>query len=82
MPLAVHGIDGIRARPDADLGHGSWGEVARSRVDTFGGTVAHDRIAAVEDVRGGVEVTVDLAIETAGSEKPARVAQAVHRFHA
>ena len=42
----------------------------------------HGRIASVEDVRGGVEVTVDLTVEIDGSEKPACVAQAVYRFYA
>ncbi|MEV6203277.1 MaoC family dehydratase [Streptomyces sp. NPDC051771] len=43
---------------------------------------AHGRIASVEDVRGGVEVTVDLTVEIDGADKPACVAQAVYRFYA
>jgi acyl dehydratase len=37
-------------------------------------------LAAVEDVPGGVQVTVDCVIEAAGSDKPACVAQAVFRI--
>ena len=37
-------------------------------------------LAAVEDVPGGVQVTVDCVIEADGSDKPACVAQAVFRI--
>ncbi|GGY77484.1 MaoC family dehydratase [Streptomyces omiyaensis] len=40
----------------------------------------HGRIAAVEDVRGGVEVVADLTVEIDGADKPACAAQAVYRF--
>ncbi|MCX4785025.1 MULTISPECIES: MaoC family dehydratase [unclassified Streptomyces] len=43
---------------------------------------AHGRIVSVEEVKGGVEVVVDLTVEIDGSEKPACVAQAVYRFYA
>ncbi|MEU9852246.1 MaoC family dehydratase [Streptomyces sp. NPDC047974] len=42
----------------------------------------HGRVASVEDVRGGVEVTVDLTVEIDGADKPACAAQAVYRFQA
>jgi len=37
-------------------------------------------LAAVEDVPGGVQVTVDCVVEADGSDKPACVAQAVFRI--
>ncbi|MFF2779797.1 MaoC family dehydratase [Streptomyces sp. NPDC058052] len=149
MSLTVHGIDEIRARAGADLGHSAWVEITQPRVNTFadatgdhqwihvdeeraaagpfGGTIAHGyltlsllipmwsellrvegvsmavnyglnkvrfpspvrvgakirthgRIASVEEVRGGVEVVVDLTVEIDGAEKPACAAQAVYRF--
>ncbi|WP_406424099.1 hypothetical protein OH809_03530 [Streptomyces sp. NBC_00873] len=43
---------------------------------------AHGRVVSVEDVRGGVEVVVDLTVEIDGSGKPACAAQAVYRFYA
>jgi acyl dehydratase len=43
---------------------------------------AHGRMVSIEDVRGGVEVVVDLTVEIDGSDKPACVAQAVYRFYA
>jgi acyl dehydratase len=39
------------------------------------------RLAAVDDVPGGVQVTVDGAIEIDGSAKPAAVLQSVSRFY-
>lgn len=39
-------------------------------------------IAALEEVKGGVQITVDMTIEIEGAEKPAAVAQAIHRFSA
>lgn len=42
----------------------------------------HGRVVSVEDVRGGVEVVVDLTVEIDGVDKPACVAQAVYRFYA
>ncbi|HEY9332380.1 MAG TPA: MaoC family dehydratase [Streptomyces sp.] len=42
----------------------------------------HGRITSVEEVRGGVEATVDLTVEIDGSPKPACVAQALYRFYA
>ncbi|MFF2409491.1 MaoC family dehydratase [Streptomyces sp. NPDC058092] len=42
----------------------------------------HGRVVSVEDVRGGVEVVVDLTVEIDGTDKPACVAQAVYRFYA
>ncbi|WP_406448153.1 MaoC family dehydratase [Streptomyces sp. NBC_00876] len=42
----------------------------------------HGRIASVADVRGGVEVAVDLTVEIDGQDKPACVAQALYRFYA
>ncbi|MCZ0982401.1 MaoC family dehydratase [Streptomyces diastatochromogenes] len=151
MTLTVHGIDEIKARAGADLGHSSWVEIAQPRVDTFadatddhqwihvdaeraaagpfGGTIAHGyltlsllipmwsellqvegvsmavnyglnkvrfpspvrvgskirthgRVVSAEDVKGGVEVVVDLTVEIDGVAKPACVAQAVYRFFA
>jgi acyl dehydratase len=40
------------------------------------------RLAEVEEVPGGVQVTVDGAIETEGGAKPAAVLQSVSRFYA
>jgi acyl dehydratase len=40
------------------------------------------RLAAVDDVPGGVQITVDGAIEIDGSAKPAVVLQSVLRFYA
>lgn len=39
-------------------------------------------IANVEEVSGGVQITVDCAVEIEGESKPAVVLQAVHRFYA
>jgi acyl dehydratase len=41
---------------------------------------AHGAIAAVTEVKGGVEAVVDLTVEIEGQTKPACVAQAVYRF--
>ncbi|MGA5702743.1 MaoC family dehydratase [Peterkaempfera bronchialis] len=40
------------------------------------------RIAEVEDVPGGLQLTYDFTVEVEGSAKPACVAQAIHRYHA
>jgi acyl dehydratase len=40
------------------------------------------KVAEVEDVPGGVQVSVDFTVEIDGSAKPACVAQAVYRFYA
>ena len=37
-------------------------------------------VAAVEDVSGGVQVVLDLTLETEGSAKPSCVAQVVYRY--
>lgn len=39
-------------------------------------------LAAVEDVAGGVQLTVDIVIEREGGDKPVCVAQPVFRFYA
>jgi acyl dehydratase len=39
------------------------------------------RLASVEDVAGGVQVTVDGTIEIEGGAKPAAVLQSVSRFY-
>ena len=38
-------------------------------------------LTAVEEIAGGAQYTVDLTIETEGSEKPSCVAQAVYRVY-
>ena len=38
-------------------------------------------VAAVDDVAGGVQATLDLTFETEGSDKPACVAQVVYRYY-
>ena len=38
-------------------------------------------LAAVEEIAGGAQYTVDLAFETEGSDKPSCVAQAVYRVY-
>lgn len=35
MSVTVHGIDEIRNRAGADLGHSAWVEIAQPRIDTF-----------------------------------------------
>jgi acyl dehydratase len=37
-------------------------------------------VASVEDVTGGVQVTLDLTLETEGAQKPSCVAQVVYRY--
>ena len=39
-------------------------------------------VASVEDVPGGVQVTLDLTLETEGAAKPGCVAQVVYRYSA
>ena len=39
-------------------------------------------VAGVEDVEGGVQVTLDLVLETEGASKPSCVAQVVYRYFA
>lgn len=39
------------------------------------------RLASANEVKGGIEVVADLAMEVEGSEKPALVAEAVYRFY-
>jgi acyl dehydratase len=39
------------------------------------------KLASATEVRGGVEVVAELAMEVEGSEKPALVAEAVYRFY-
>ena len=41
---------------------------------------ARFRVAAVEDVPGGVQLTVESTIERQGQDKPVCVAEAVYRF--
>ena len=38
-------------------------------------------IAAVDEIAGGAQVTLDLTFEVEGSEKPACVAQAIYRYY-
>jgi acyl dehydratase len=38
-------------------------------------------VAGVEDVSGGVQVMLDLTLETEGSTKPSCVAQVVYRYY-
>jgi acyl dehydratase len=40
----------------------------------------HARVAAVEEVPAGVQVTVDCTMELRGSDKPALVAEALYRY--
>ena len=42
----------------------------------------HARVAAVEDLRLGVQLTVDFTVEMRGSDKPAAVAEALYRYYA
>ena len=67
-------------------------EAARS--GPFGGPIAHGyltlalapvllgEVLHVEDVAGGVQVVLDLTLETEGSSKPSCVAQVVYRYYA
>jgi acyl dehydratase len=41
---------------------------------------AAGRVAGVKDIKGGVEVTVDLSVEIEGVDKPACAAQGIYRF--
>ena len=43
---------------------------------------ARFRVVSVEEVRGGVQLTVEATIEREGQGKPVCVAEAVYRFHA
>jgi acyl dehydratase len=40
----------------------------------------HARVAAADDVRDGVQLTVDLTVEVRGADKPALVAEALYRY--
>ena len=76
----VHHHDGLR---DLVLGEppGQRGQhLVRVEVGARIRLVA--RLAEVEEVPGGVQVTVDGAIETEGGAKPAAVLQSVSRFYA
>jgi acyl dehydratase len=42
----------------------------------------HARVAAVDEVRDGVQLTVEFTVEVRGSDKPALVAEALYRYHA
>ena len=42
----------------------------------------HARVAAVEEIRDGVQLTVDLTVEIRDGDKPAAVAQALYRYYA
>jgi acyl dehydratase len=42
----------------------------------------HARVAAVEEVAGGVQLTADFTMELRGSHKPAVVAEALYRYQA
>jgi acyl dehydratase len=52
-----------------------------SPVRVGGKIRAHGAVVSVTDVKGGVEVTVDLTVEIDGVDKPGCVAQAVYRFY-
>ncbi|MBF0673600.1 MAG: MaoC family dehydratase [Salinibacterium sp.] len=39
-------------------------------------------IAAVDEVKGGLQITVDMTVEIEGADKPSAAAQAIHRFYA
>jgi acyl dehydratase len=41
----------------------------------------HARVAAVDEVRDGLQLTVDFTVEVRGSDKPALVAEALYRYH-
>ena len=40
------------------------------------------RITTVEEVRGGVQLTVEFTVDVQGADKPAVVAEALYRYHA
>jgi acyl dehydratase len=42
----------------------------------------HARVAAADDVRDGVQLTVEFTVEVRGSDKPALVAEALYRYQA
>jgi acyl dehydratase len=42
----------------------------------------HARVVAVEEVRDGVQLTVEFTVEVRDSDKPALVAEALYRYHA
>jgi acyl dehydratase len=42
----------------------------------------HARVASVEDISDGIQMTVDLTVQLRGSDKPAAAAQAVYRYYA
>ena len=42
----------------------------------------HARLGAVDEVRGGVQIAVDVTVEIEGVDKPACVAQALYRYYA
>ena len=42
----------------------------------------HARVAAVEDVRDGVQLTVEFTVERRHAERPAVVAEVLYRYHA
>jgi acyl dehydratase len=42
----------------------------------------HARVAAVDDVRDGVQLTVEFTMQIRGTDKPAIVAEALYRYHA
>jgi acyl dehydratase len=42
----------------------------------------HARVTAVDEVRDGVQLTVEFSLEVRGTDKPAVVAEALYRYHA
>ena len=42
---------------------------------------AHATMANVEDVKGGIQVTLNVKVEVEGNEKPAAVAEALFRYY-
>ena len=42
----------------------------------------HATVGAVDEITGGVQVTLDLTVEVEGSEKPACIARALYRYYA
>jgi acyl dehydratase len=42
----------------------------------------HARVAGVDEVRDGVQLTVEFTVEIRGADKPAVVAEALYRYHA
>jgi acyl dehydratase len=39
-------------------------------------------IASVDDVKGGLQITVDQTVEIEGQERPALISRGIHRFYA